>query len=251
MRALIDRLVANFGYVPKRQQPNEPQAIDDGAPLPPQPPAFLLHEAAFDYAQAECSGHDWVFFRSTPDSLSWSVGKRGWMPVAIAGMLIGGGYTDALGLISKEIEDRMWLPASSPEHAGWLGANSAAFERVQRLEVQEPWSAGGERVAAFDGDAFACLPAVVVSHELRTMWRRCFPNKTVAILSSSPLHAQLSDLPLMRQAAERPDEALAQLVEWSCAWLSARGLRVDQKGSLVEVEGYLPLVYFDEEPGRF
>lgn len=248
MRALIDRLVSHLGYVPRPQVDAPP--LNDGNG-PPPPPAHLLHEAAFDYEQAVCSGYDWAFFRSTPDSLSWSVGKRGWMPIALAGMLIGGGYTDALGLISTAIEDRMWLPASSPELAGWLAANSAAFERVQRLEVQEPWNAGGDCVAAFDADAFACLPAVVVSHELRTMWRRCFPRQTVAILSSSRLHGQLCDLPLMRQAAERPSEALGQLVEWSGAWLSARGLNVDPKGSLVEVEGYVPLVYFDEEPGRF
>lgn len=248
MRALIDRLVASWGYVPKPQS-NAREAADDRGP--PPPPAYLRHEALFDYAQASCSGHDWAFFRSTPDSLSWSVGKRGWMPVAFAGMLIGGGYTDALGLISTAIEDRMWLSASSPELSGWLAANTTAFERVQRLEVQEPWNAGEDRVAVFDADAFAGLPAVVVSHELRTMWRRCFPRQTVAILSPSQLHAQLSDLPLMRQAAERPSEALGQLVEWSGAWLSARGLNVDPKGSLAEVEGYLPLVYFDEEPGSF
>lgn len=248
MRALIDRLVANLGYGPKPQRSAPEEANDSG---PPPTPAYLRDEAAFEYALAACSGHDWAFFRSTPDALSWSVGKRGWMPVAFAGMLIGGAHTDALGLISKAIEDRMWLSASSPELSGWLAANATAFERVQRLEVHEAWNAGGDRVSEFDADAFACLPAVVVSHELRTMWRRCYPRKTVAILSSSQLHAQLSELPLMRQAVERPSEALGQLVEWSGAWLSARGLNVDPNRSLVEVQGYLPLVYVDREPGGF
>ncbi|MDP1086372.1 hypothetical protein Q6245_28810, partial [Klebsiella pneumoniae] len=80
--------------------------------VPPTPP-HLVGEASFDYAEAACD-KDWAFFLEDGQAFTWAIGKHGWMPVVLAGFVLGGAEHDGSRLFSDAISNRLWLPPSAP-----------------------------------------------------------------------------------------------------------------------------------------
>jgi hypothetical protein len=248
MRAIIDVMAARMGYhrAPQPHSGNVERATSEAHPVPPH----LAHQTSFDYARAVC-GRDWVFFYEDEDSFMWAVGKHGWMPVTLASFVLGGAEYDGVSLFSTAVADRLWLETSTQSHSSWLLANRRALSQVagvRRDESAGPARAGSELTEA---NLFEGIDPAMISHELRTMWRRFHPKSSVTILATSEAHVSLLELPFMKSVGTSIDAALQQLMSYTATWLEARGFHIDYQDMLVKVDGYEPLFHRDDDPGAF
>lgn len=240
---LIDRVAIRFGYAKIPTIPLPP--ADE--PIKVQPP-HLQTEASFNYDKTT-NKQDWAFFYSAEDGFHYAIGRRDWMPLMMAGFIVGGSF-DGMGLISASISERLWLPVDSPIHTSWLEANRQAIQRVEAIDVTES-AHDDESVTEFAPEMFSHLRAAFVSLELRTMWRRYQPHQPEVVLISSHGYNLLHRLPLMHDARQAPKAAMNQLLDWTADWFEARGLSVNREEQLLNVPGYEPLFAIDSDPGAY
>lgn len=245
MTTILDKIAGRFGYV--RQPLPAPMAQVDLPEIQEVPPHLEAQETFRDDLVRD--KEDWASFYEANGCFHFAIGRLDWMPVLMAGFIVGQNTHDGMGLLSAAIEDRLWLSPSSASHASWLEANHDAIEQVQTIEIVTPLD--DESADEFHPSMFAQLPASIVSMELRTMWRRCYPYQRETLLSTTHGHVLFSRLDIMRQASNAPRVALMQLIEWTADWLAARGFMVDRDRMLVSVPGYQPLFHCDSDPGAF
>lgn len=242
---LIDRAAKRFGYERIAPDQLEPLHEEIKARIPPH----LQYELSFQYEKVK-KKKDWAFFYDEEDGFHYAIGRRDWMPVMVAGFLVGGNPSDGLELLSASISERMWLSVDNPIQRSWMEANREVFQRLEGVDVEE-LVGDDESDTEFAPEMFTNLSAGVVSMELRTMWRRYQPYKPEFLLGSSHGHKLFRILPVMREASRAPEVAMNQLFDWTADWFEACGFRVNREEWLVNVKGYEPLFAFDSDPGAF
>lgn len=245
LTTVLDRVAGQFGY---QRVASLAPVHPDAAIATPELPPHLASESEFNFSKAR-NNQDWAFFYETDDAFHFAIGRHGWMPIAMAGFIVGGNRADGQSLMSAAITERLWLPECAPEHASWLQANNEAMDDIIAIDHQ-PELLDSE-ASAFGPSMFLNLPASVVSSELKTMWRRAKPHRTETFLSSTKEHNLLWEQPFMRDALNAPQAALTQLLNWTADWFQARGFAVNKETMLVAVPNYQPLFYIDTDPGAF
>lgn len=241
MNTLLNHVASLFGRQPPIHQP-----ISE-----PSTPALRYHlasEVKFDFAKAR-NDKDWAYFYDTDDGFHYAIGQHGWMPILLAGFIIGGSSRDGVQLISTAIAERLWLPEGELSHASWLEANQEAIKKLAALDCRS--DTDHDAATEFAPAMFTSLPARVVSSELRTMWRRAHPYRPETFLFTTHAHGLMCYLPWMQEAYTAPQTALAQLLDWTANWFMARGMSVNPAEMLVAVPEYQPLFHVDNDPGAF
>lgn len=242
----MNRVAARLGYRPIDQGPVPPLVR-----LPPAPslPPHLAHEAEFDYSKA-ANSKDWTFFYSTDEGgFHYSIGRRDWMPVLLAGFCIGVNNRDGLSLFSSAIAERLWLTADAPSHKSWIESNLDMFNQLEALEYRPETDEAA--ATEFSPSMFSNMTAGTVSMELKAMWRRAMPFRPEVLLATTHVHSLLCKQPFMSDAVNAPQTALNRLLDLTSEWFVARGMSVDREEMLVKVDGYEPLVYIDTDPDSY
>lgn len=247
MSTLLDHLARRLGYVRLPVPPAQPISEPESDRTPPTPP-HLKARGTFDYGRVK-DQTDWASFYDTDDGFHYAIGRDGWMPVLMAGFLLGHNRSDGLALFSTAISRRLWLPKEAAIHTSWIDANEEAIAWAQAIEVVSPEIYDNSET--FEPSMFSQFPASIVSMELRTMWRRCYPYQRETLLSTTHGHVLFSRLDMLQEAKRAPKAALAQLLTWTAEWFAARGIQVNHEQMLIQVPGYQPLFLFDSEPGAF
>lgn len=247
---LIDRIATRMGYT---RTPNplshlaHESKVEDGVSIAPH----LKGEASFDYAKVKT--RNWAFFYDSDGCFHYAIGHRDWMPLQLAGFIVGQNYHDGIGLFSDAINNSMWLAPDTPIHKSWLDSNQDVFQEIEAIKVsgEGSFTTGQENAEEFTPMMFPSLPAAVVSWELTTTWRRYQPHCPRICLSTTHEHNLLSSLPMMLATHEAPKAALIQLLDWTADWFEAQGYVVNRDEQLMKVPGYQPLFYVDSEPGGY
>lgn len=205
----VDRLASRLGYT-RMPSPVTFEAVEDVS-IPEVAP-HLIGEASFDYGKVR-DPRDWAFSYKSEGSLHFAIGRRGWMPLMLAGFVAGGHSADGMILFGASIFDRLWLRSDTPKYASWRAANERVVRYVEAIDVV----CGDENddAADFAPEMFGILPARVVSMELRTMWRRYQPYRPETVLSTTHEHILLLRMPWMREASQAPEKAMHQLMDWT------------------------------------
>ena len=242
---VFDRVASQLGY--QRVAPQLPERPDEAIAVPELPP-HLVSESEFDFSRAH-NNQDWTFFYEIAAGFHFAIGRHGWMPIAMAGFIVGGNRADGQSLMSAAITERLWLPERAPAHASWLQANNEAIDEIAAIDFH-PEQEDSE-ATTFSPSMYLNLEASVVSSELKTMWRRAKPLRTETFLATTKEYNLLWQQPVMREARNAPQAALSQLLNWTADWFQARGFAVDKEKMLVAVPNYQPLFYIDTDPGAF
>lgn len=247
MERLLDKIAGRFGYV--RQDISKPvlgTLLPDILRIPPH----LEAEDTFRYGLVQ-DKTDWASFYNDTDGLHFAIGSADWMPILMAGFVLGYNQNAGMKLFSEAIAERLWLQPSSPVHASWLAANEGVVQQIEQADAIEIAALPDcEETDIFVPAMFVQFSASIVSMELRTMWRRCHPRQPT-LLCTTHAHAMLSRTDMMQQARIAPQVAMTQLLEWTADWFAARGFAVDRERMLIHVPGYQPLFHFDSEPGAY
>jgi hypothetical protein len=233
--------VASFFGQKKIQNKIEP--IDDGIEIEAHKIGkfHIADEGIFDYSLANCK-NDWLFLYDNGDKFHFSVGKRDWMPISLAGILAGGNIVDGIGLYRNSIFDRLIIQDKILD--SWINANKAAIQSINEIDKIKEYREENEK--QFEREMFLRLSGNELAFELKKMWRKANPHIEELYLSTTHERYLLTKHPVIKAAYDAPAMALKQLLEWTADWFESNGFSVNRTEMLVSVAGYEPLIHIEE-----